>query len=214
MSRKDGKTKKTKRAERIDHAQNAVFLRNNLRDARKEYTYHRYQLCNDKYEWGNILTTVQIDSPIYHMDYSENLQITPKYEPQSAHFNKKQVTLHCTVAHTLEEGEHLNKFIYHLSDDNEHDNGFTFTVIGDLINFYPECEIYRFKSDNCSGQYKCLYVFHRYKSLAQSLNKTIIIYFGVSGHGKGLVDAMSGFGMKNPLRKAMITNNAYFQAAM
>ena len=33
----------------------------------------------------------------------------------------------------------------------------------------------------------------------------IYIYYGAPGHGKGLVDAMSGFGVKGPLRKAVIT---------
>ena len=33
--------------------------------------------------------------------------------------------------------------------------------------------------------------------------KIIITYYGVSGHGKGLVDAMSRFGVKSPLRNAI-----------
>ena len=40
--------------------------------------------------------------------------------------------------------------------------------------------------------------------------KTILVYYGVCRHGKGLVDAMSGFGVKGPLCKAIITRNAYF----
>ena len=35
--------------------------------------------------------------------------------------------------------------------------------------------------------------------------KIIIFYYGVTGHGKGLVDAMSGFGVKGPLRRAVLT---------
>ena len=31
-----------------------------------------------------------------------------------------------------------------------------------------------------------------------------IIYYGVSSHGKGLVDAMSGLGVKGPLSNAII----------
>ena len=33
------------------------------------------------------------------------------------------------------------------------------------------------------------------------------VYDGVSGHGKGLVDAMSGFGVKSPWRRVVITSN-------
>ena len=31
----------------------------------------------------------------------------------------------------------------------------------------------------------------------------VIAYYGASGHGKGLVDAMSGFGVKEPLEKQL-----------
>ena len=62
----------------------------------------------------------------------------------------------------------------------------------------------RIKFDNCSTQYKCKYVFGKYKLLASEIGIPIICYFGVSGHGKDLVDAMSGFGVKDPLRKAVV----------
>ena len=44
------------------------------------------------------------------MDYSENLQTTPKFAPQSAHFNKRQHSLNCAAAHindSDEVGKHL-----------------------------------------------------------------------------------------------------------
>ena len=34
---------------------------------------------------------------------------------------------------------------------------------------------------------------------------SVIVYYGVSGHDKGLVDAMSGFAVKIPLRRALKT---------
>ena len=40
-----------------------------------------------------------------------------------------------------------------------------------------------------------------------------LCYFGVSGHGKGLVDAMSGFGVKSPLRKAVVTEDLHYDSA-
>ena len=39
------------------------------------------------------------------------------------------------------------------------------------------------------------------------LGKIVISYYGASGHGKGLVDAMSGFGAKEPIRKAVYRKN-------
>ena len=35
----------------------------------------------------------------------------------------------------------------------------------------------------------------------------MIIYYGPSGHGKGLIDAMSAFGVKGPLLKAVLTKD-------
>ena len=45
-------------------------------------------------------------------------------------------------------------------------------------------------------QYKCENVFSMWKSIATSSQKKVIIYCGVSGHGKGLLDVMSRFGVK------------------
>ena len=36
--------------------------------------------------------------------------------------------------------------------------------------------------------------------------------FGVSRHGKGLVDVMSGFGVKDPLRKAVVTEDLHYDS--
>ena len=146
------KMKKTKRVERVEIWETVSYLYDHLKSSKIGYTYHRFQAENDKHVWLKILLTIKGNSPIFHMDYSENLQLTPKFEPQSAHFNKCQSTLHCTVAHTLEDGFQTNKYIYHLSDDNKHDAGFTFTVIKDLLKFYPDSDVHRFKSDKCSIQ--------------------------------------------------------------
>lgn len=43
-------------------------------------------------------------------------------------------------------------------------------------------------------------------------NKTFIHYNGIKYHGKGLVDAMSGFGFKTPLGKAIVTDVFYDSA--
>lgn len=39
------------------------------------------------------------------------------------------------------------------------------------------------------------------------LKKIVFFYFGISGHGKGLIDAMSGFGVKGPLYKVVLTED-------
>ena len=40
-----------------------------------------------------------------------------------------------------------------------------------------------------------------------------IIYYGISGHGKGLVDVMSAFGVKSSLSRAVITKNLHYNSA-
>ena len=70
-----------------------------------------------------------------------------------------------------------------------------------------QCLIFSFKSDNCSQQYKSRFVFANWRALKN--NKTIILYYGVSGHGKGLVDSMSIFGVKGSLPKSIFTENFF-----
>ena len=143
------------------------------------------------------------------MDYSENITQSFKYEPQEYHFNKKQYSLHCTVKHE----EDRNKYFYHFSDELTHNFAFTQSVVEHLIKIDPELEIIRIKSDNCSTQYKSKNVFGKYKQLASEKGISVICYYGVSGHGKGLVDAMSGFGAKGPLRKAVVTQDLHYDCA-
>lgn len=69
------------------------------------------------------------------------------------------------------------------------------------------------KSDNCRVQYKCADVFGMYQSLAKEYKKTFIVCYGASGHGRGLVDGMSSFGVKNPLRQHIITEDFYWSTA-
>ena len=45
------------------------------------------------------------------------------------------------------------------------------------------------------------------------MSRKIIVFYGVSGHGKELVDAMSAFGVKNPIRRAVWTENVSYKKA-
>ena len=146
------------------------------------------------------------------MDYSENLSQQYKYEPQSSHFNKNQYSLHCTVKHTDNKNSPY-EYIYHLSDEKKHDFAFTSMVVNHILQLHNPSDTIRLKSDNCSTQYKCKYVFNKWQELAKETSKTVVVYYGVLGHGKGLVDAMSGFGVKGPLRREVITSNFNYSNA-
>ena len=81
--------------------------------------------------------------------------------------------------------------------------------VDELMTNNDQCLIFSFKSDNCSQQYKSCFVFANWRALAKKYNKTIILYYGVSGHGKGLVDSMSCFRVKGHLWKTIITENFF-----
>ena len=44
-------------------------------------------------------------------------------------------------------------------------------------------------------------------------DRKVIIFYGLSGHGEGLVNAMSAFGMKAPFLKAVLTNDFKYNSA-
>ena len=58
-----------------------------------------------------------------------------------------------------------------------------------------------------------MYVFEEYLKLAKKFDKPFILYYGVNGHGNGLVDAMSRFGVKSVLRGAIVTDNFMYNTA-
>ena len=91
-----------------------------------------------------------------------------------------------------------------------HDVNFVRLVVEHLVNKFP-ADIYKFKSDNCATQYKCKWVFGFWSELSKRLGKIARFYDGVSRHGKGLVDSMSEFGVKGPLRRAIVTEGKYFR---
>ena len=108
---------------------------------KQQYTVHRYQVENDKYEWKNILNTVINETgTIFHLDYSENLQGTPKFEPQSAHFSKKQY-IHCTVSHVNTNDKENYEYLYHLSNDTKHDSAQILGIIHNIISTYGNMNV-------------------------------------------------------------------------
>ena len=121
--------------------------------------------------------------------------------------------LHDTV---LQKPNGENIYIYHISDDTIHDSVMTFHIIEDIISHHPEIihsGVLVLRSDNCTGQYKGKYTFHAIKDLAAKYGIYIMWFYGETGHGKGLVDAMSSFGCKNPLKHGIITEDWWYDNA-
>ena len=83
----------------------------------------------------------------------------------------------------------------------------------DILQIYPqivenECLVIR--SDNSSTQYKPRFTFGLMQAVAQKYNVDVLWFYGAPGHDRALVDAMSSFDCKDPLRKAIITEDKYF----
>ena len=73
--------------------------------------------------------------------------------------------------------------------------------------------VLRIKNDNCKVQYKCGSAFSRWQQRAIQTDCTVIIYYGVPGHGKGRVDAMGTFGVKVPIKRQVIVEDVTFTSA-
>ena len=115
---KAGILKKASRTVRLQKTGSANFY---LDSMRKVSCIYYIECKNDTFVWPQIL-----DSPgfIFHLDYSENLSVTPKLEPQDAHFGSKQTSLHCAVVHSAFNSGDV-KYVYHLSDVKKHDFAFS-----------------------------------------------------------------------------------------
>ena len=189
-----------------DQTVRSVYQR--LQNCARSYLLHRYHTLLDKVYWQRYLE--EANSAVIWMDYSQNIKLTEKNQVQSAHFSGKQQTLHDSLIQN--KGHH--HYVYHLSNDTNHDSVMTEAILNDLIANYPEIiesGILILCSDNCATQYKSRFVFKALMELAKKYNIQIIFFYGEAGHGKGLIDAMAWFGCKGPLRKEIVTNDTWFQ---
>ena len=69
------------------------------------------------------------------------------------------------------------------------------------------------QSDNASSQYKNKHSFALLQKLANEFGPRIIRTYGAAGHGKGAIDGMSSFGVKNVLRTDIVTRDVFFNSS-
>ena len=69
------------------------------------------------------------------------------------------------------------------------------------------------QSDNAPIQYKSRHAFALLQKLANEFNVRIIRTYGAAGHGKGTIDVMSSFGVKNVLRRNIVTHDIFFDTS-
>ena len=92
-----------------------------------------------------------------------------------------------------------------------HNYAFTSTVLKYLVD-HTSTNI-RIKSENCATQYKSKYVLEARHTLAVKTNELIVTFYETSGHGKGLVDVTSSFGVKAPICRAVLSEDFSYQNA-
>ena len=203
---REGKRYEYERTGRVNKVATMKELHEYLQEGAEAYLEHRYNVAADKVFWKEFCAVCEKD--IFHIDYSENIKFKPKFEAQSAHFSGRQHTLHCCVH---QKADDIN-YVYHLSDDTNHDNVMTKAIIEDMIvnRVHDDSDTIILRSDNCSTQFKSQYVFASMRSLALKHNIKIVWFYGEPGHGRGLVDAMSSFGCKGPLRKLIINEDQWY----
>ena len=200
------------RTTRVNKKDSLGYLITLLQDSVESYLTHRWYVINDEVFWKKFAASC----PYYilWMDYSQNIAFKEKKQVQSAHYSGLQHTLHDTVLiHPCNKDKH---FLYHISDDTNHDAVLTFSVINDIIKRFPQViaqGVLVIRSDNCEDQYKCRYVFEKMIALAKSMKVFIAWIYGIDGHGKGIVDAMSSFGVKQPMKKAILNEDEWFTNA-
>ena len=207
----NGVEKIYKRTTRVDKREELSKVVEMLDSCSKSYLLHRYRVVNDNVHWARLL--MKTNQPILWLDYSRNINFKEKCQVQSAHFSGKQQTLHCSL---LINPDGSNKYIYHISDDTNHDSTLTFEILNDILNkheYLAQNNILIIRSDNCEDQYKCKYTFFQMKKLAKLKNLIILWFYGAPGHGRGLVDAMSSFGCKQPLRRHILATDKWFATA-
>ena len=133
------------------------------------------------------------------IDFSENLKIPVKWEPQSPHWHHDQITFHSGIVKVNDY-----KYYYiHTSEDRNHDNVFVDEVLLQMIEDSPSTtKTVLINGDNCSNQYKCIQHFSKLQDLGTNKGKTIVCIWSIAGHGKGEVDHVGGLG-KVTIRQAI-----------
>lgn len=178
----------SKRLTPINQQVNASYLINFIENLLPSLIYHRNMLQHYR---STIKQFKDMSPSLYtDIDFSENLTLGMKFEPQSMHWVRSQITIHAAILFL----ENEKQYHAYSSDDRVHDQAFVKLAIQQIfrdVEIPTEMKIL-IESDNCSSQYKSSQHFHDLQLLANQFNRTVIRVFGIAGHGKGEVDHVGG----------------------
>ena len=125
------------------------------------------------------------------MDFSENLSVPVKYEPQYLHWAYDQVTVHSGI---LKLHGHKSYHPY-FSVGKIHDQVFVNDVPLEMlqnVDDFDKTDAILIKSNNCFKKYKCAQNFYHLQYISNKLNKNFIRVYDAAGHGKSEVDHVGG----------------------
>ena len=207
----NGVLKTYKRVTLVDKKESLLTVVQKLQSCSRDYLLHRYHITNDNVHWARLLR--EVNHSILWLDYSNNINFKEKRQAQSAYYSGKQQTLHCAI---IKKVDGSDIYIYHISDDTNHDALLTFEIICDIKKhpYLMDGGYIIIRSDNCEDQYKCKFTFHQMRELAMKHKIDIFWFYGAPGHGRGLIDAMSSFGCKSQLRHAIVSKDKWFPNAL
>ena len=130
------------------------------------------------------------DCAYIDVDFSENLSVPVKYEPQSLHWAHDQVTVHSGILKV----QGYKSYHPYFSDSKLHDQVFVNEVLLEMlqnVDDFDKVDTILIESDSFN-QYKCAQHFYHLQSISNKFNKNLICVYGVAGHGKGEVDHVGG----------------------
>ena len=151
-----------------------------------------------------------LDDISVDVDFSENLSIPVKFEPQLLNWSHQQVTVHSGI---MKVGG-IKSYHSYISNDKKHDQSVVKVVIEEMpketaVQIGSNIII---ESDNCSSQYKSCEHFYDMELLANHYDVNIIHIFGIAEHGKGEVDHVSGLA-KTAIRREIAAGEFFSDAS-
>ena len=181
----------TEKLEQSNKFQDADGVVNYIEKRLAKFCIHRNHLKHFRTTFPIFLSQLDSDNiPNLSLDFSENLTLPIRFEPQSMHWVKTQISIHCGILKTQDIK------IYHgmFSDNKTHDQCYSALALEENLLMYhsvfPNLDCILLHSDNCAGQYKSSHHFFHIQELSNKLNITVIRVYGIGGHGKSEVDCV------------------------
>lgn len=164
---------------------NAAYLTKFLSGLLPSIIFHRNQL---KCFRNGIISYRENFECLIDTDFLKILKISLKYEPQSAHWNFKQVTIHSGILKNMGQKSHYS----HLSDNKKCDHVFSDVVLQRMLNPIPPPPILVIETDNCASQCKSAAHFYCLQFLSERKKMKIVRVYGIVGHVKQALDHVGG----------------------